>query len=278
MGVLLEGKRVLVAGARNRRSLAFFIARRAKEEGAALAFAVQPGGKAHDKTSVILGQDFPGAPVYPCDAAGDGDIANAVDSAAADLGGLDGLVHSIAFARQETLVGEYYEGASREAFAEALDISAYTLTGFCRAARPHFARAGGGSAVTLTYLGGRRAMPNYNLMGVAKAALEASVRYLAYGMGRDGIRVNAVSAGPVKTLAAAGIGGFGKILGEVRRQAPLRRNIAAEEAANAALFLLSDLSSAVTGEVLHADCGFHITAGLAPADADAGDGSGGGGS
>lgn len=273
MGVmLLAGKRVLVVGVRNRRSIAFAIAQRANAAGAKLAFAVQPGDKAHDKTTAIINAEFAGSPVFPCDAAKDDDIQSATDNAARELGGLDGLVHAIAFARRESIIGDYHDGTDRPAFAEALDISAYTLTGFCRAANPHFRQSGGGSVVTLSYLGANRAMPNYNVMGVAKAALEASVRYLAYGMGKNNVRVNAVSAGPVKTLAAAGIGDFGKILNEVKRQAPLRRNISAEEAANVAVFLLSEMASAVTGEVIHADSGFHITAGLAPDDdAEGGD-------
>ena len=262
--VLLADKRVLIVGVRNRRSLAFAIAQQAMAQGAKLAFAVQPGDKAHDKTSTIIETEFPGSPIFPCDAAADKDINSAVDNAAKQLGGLDGLVHAIAFARRESITGDYQDGADRPAFAEALDISAYTLTGFCRAAQKHFQQSGGGSVITMSYLGAARAMPNYNVMGVAKAALEASVRYLAYGMGKYNVRVNAVSAGPVKTLAAAGIGDFGKILNEVRRQAPLRRNISAEEAANVAVFLLADISAAVTGEIIHADCGFHITAGLAP--------------
>ncbi|MGI9336890.1 MAG: enoyl-ACP reductase FabI [Gammaproteobacteria bacterium] len=264
--MLLGGKRVLVVGVRNRRSLAFAIAQQAHNAGAKLAFAVQPGDKAHDKTSAIINAEFAGCPVFPCDAAKDDDIQSATDNAAEKLGGLDGLVHAIAFARRESIMGDYQDGTDRPAFAEALDISAYTLTGFCRAAQRHFVRSGGGSVITLSYLGANRALPNYNVMGVAKAALEASVRYLAYGMGKYNVRINAVSAGPVKTLAAAGIGDFGKILAEVKRQAPLRRNINAEEAANVAVFLLSDLATAVTGEVIHADCGFHITAGLAADD------------
>ena len=270
--MLLAGKRVLVVGVRNRRSLAFAIAQMAHSAGAKLAFAVQPAGdKTHDKTAAIIHSEFADCPVLHCDAAKDDDIQNAVDTAAEKLGGLDGLVHAIAFARRESIMGDYQDGTDRPAFAEAMDISAYTLTGFCRAAQAHFINSGGGSVITLSYLGANRAMPNYNVMGVAKAALESSVRYLAYGMGKYNVRINAVSAGPVKTLAAAGIGDFGKILNEVKKQAPLRRNISAEEAANVAGFLLSDMSAAVTGEVIHADCGFHITAGLAPDDEPAGD-------
>ncbi len=192
----------------------------------------------------------------------------AVDAAAGALGGLDGLVHAIAYAKREAIAGAYHEGIDRAAFGESLDISAYTLTAFANAACPHFVKAGGGSIVTLTYLGAERALPNYNVMGVAKAALEASVRYLAYGMGKQNIRVNAVSAGPVKTLAAAGIGDFNSVLGQVEQQAPLRRNISASEVATATSFLLSEMASGISGEVLHVDGGFNITAGISASKQD----------
>ena len=264
---LLAGKKILIVGVRNRRSIAHAIATRARREGAALAFAVQPDARdargEGNKAAALVDEDFGGAPTVLCDASDDGDIAAAVQKSAKALGGLDGLVHAIAFARREAIAGAYHSGLDRAGFSEALDISAYTLTAFAKAALPLFAEGGGGSVVTLSYLGAERALPNYNVMGVAKAALEASVRYLAFGMGGDNIRVNAVSAGPIKTLSAAGIGGFGKILQQVEKQAPLRRNISAEEVAAAAVFLLSPLSSAITGEVIHADAGFHITAGLA---------------
>ena len=263
MGIL-DGKKILIVGVRNRRSIAYAAAARAAAEGATLAFAVQPDARGEDnKAAALLAAEFNGAPVSLCDAANDDSITAATNAAAKSLGGLDGIVHSVAFARREAIAGAYHQSAERESFAEALDISAYTLTAFAKAALPHFQKAGGGAMVTLSYLGAERALPNYNVMGVAKAALEASVRYLAFSMGGGNVRVNAVSAGPVKTLSAAGIGGFGKILAEVERLAPLRRNISAEEAAAAAVFLLSPLASAVTGEVLHADAGFHITAGLA---------------
>ena len=258
----LSNRRILIVGLRNRRSLARAIAHSCAREGARLAFAVQPGGKAIEKAAAIVREDFPpDSPVISCDAAKDSDIADAVHAAANHFGGkLDGLVHAVAFAQMEALRGEYHQGASRAAFCEALDISAYTFTAFLREAENIDALSDDASAVTLTYLGGERAVPGYNLMGVAKAALESSVRYLALGLGGRGIRVNAVSAGPVKTLAAAAIGDFGKILRQVENQAPLRRNIAAEEVGDAAAFLLSPLSRGITGEILHVDAGFHAAA------------------
>ena len=267
--MILSEKRILIVGARNRRSLAYACAVSARAQGAKLAFSTQPvGDKAYDKTAAILNEDFPDAPVFSCDAANDADIAAAVDNAAKALGGLDGLVHAIAFAQRETLSGRYHENLTRPAFCEAMDISAYTLAAFTKSALPHMtsggctASGGGGGIVALTYLGAERAMPNYNVMGVAKAALEASVRYLAYGVGDGGVRVNAVSAGPVKTLAAAAIGDFGKILNQVEEKAPLKRNITAAEVGDATAFLLSDMARGITGEVVHVDAGFHITAGF----------------
>ena len=258
---MLKNKKILIVGVRNRRSLAYAIAARAAAEGATLAFAVQPDNRGDDNKAIALvNEDFTGATTYLCDASADDDMIRAVNGAAADMGGLDGVVHAIAFARREAIAGAYHDGISRDAFAEAMDISAYTLTAFAKAALPHFSN--NGAIVTLTYLGAERALPNYNVMGVAKAALEASVRYLALSMGGNGVRVNAVSAGPVKTLSAAGIGGFGKILKKVEQQAPLKRNITAEEVATAAVFLLSDNAAGITGEVLHVDAGFNITAGL----------------
>ena len=258
----LSEKRILIVGLRNRRSLAHAVAASCAREGARLAFAVQPGGKALEKAAAIVRADFPaGAPVLSCDAAVDADIAAAARAAAEHFGGkLDGVVHAVAFAQMEALRGAYHENVSRESFAEALDISAYTFTAFLRAVEKADLWGEDAAALTLTYLGSGRAMPGYNLMGVAKAALESSVRYLALGLGARGVRVNAVSAGPVKTLAAAAIGDFGKILRQVEVQAPLRRNISAAEVGDAAAFLLSPLARGVTGEILHVDAGFHATA------------------
>ena len=271
---LLSDRKILIAGLRNRRSLAHAVSVSCAREGARLAFAVQPGGKALEKAEGIVRGDFGGdAPIVSCDAGKDSDIAETIRAAAKHFGGeIDGVVHAIAFAQMDSLRGAYHENASRESFCEALDISAYTFTAFLREAQKQGALSGDASAVTLTYLGGERAMPNYNLMGVAKAALESSVRYLALGLGGGGVRVNAVSAGPVKTLAAAAIGDFGRILRQVENQAPLRRNIGADEVGDAAAFLLSPLSRGITGEILHVDAGYHATA----AGRLDGEGSGGG--
>ena len=258
----LNDRKILIVGLRNRRSLARAVAMSCAREGARLAFAVQPGDKAVEKAAAVIRDDFgEESPVFPCDAGKDGDISAVVDDAAKHFGGtLDGLVHAVAFAQMDSLRGAYHESASadRVAFCEAMDISVHTFAAFARACAPKLSPDA--ALLTLTYLGGERAMPNYNLMGVAKAALESSVRYLALGLGKNGVRVNAVSAGPVKTLAAAAIGDFGKILRQVESQAPLRRNISPEEVGDAAAFLLSPLSRGITGEVLHVDAGFHATA------------------
>ena len=259
---ILSQKKILVLGARNRRSLAFAAAESMRREGATLAFGIEPDPRASEKTRALLAEQFPDAPVFGCDVRHDEEIGALADRAADALGGLDGAVHAVAFAKLESLRGAFHENIDREGFSQALDVSAYSLTALARACLPHFEKAGGGAIVTLTYLGAQRAMPNYNVMGVAKAALEASARYLAFGMGPSAVRVNAISAGPVRTLAAAGIGEFGRILRLVREQAPLRRNIEAGEVGDACAFLLSDLARAITGEVLHVDAGFHITAGF----------------
>ena len=258
---ILQDRKILIVGVRNRRSIAYAVAARAAAEGAQLVFAVQPDARGEDnKAAALITQDFAGATTLLCNAADDESIKTAVDAAAKTLAKIDGIVHSVAFARRETLMGGYHEGIDREGFKEALDISAYTLTAFAKAALPYLSE--NAAIVTLSYLGAERALPNYNVMGVAKAALEASVRYLALSMGGAGVRVNAVSAGPIKTLSAAGISGFSKILKQVEQQAPLRRNVTADEVSAAVVFLLSTQASAISGEVLHVDGGFHITAGL----------------
>jgi enoyl-[acyl-carrier protein] reductase I len=258
MGNLLQGKRGLIVGVANKRSLAWSIAQAAHREGAEVALTYQ-----NERLKENLEELAPqvGAKILlPCEATQPADLDKVFTALDKEWGRLDFLVHAIAFAKADELEGEYIK-ASQEGFALALNVSAYTLTAMARAARPLLAKAEkGASVVTLTYLGGERVMPGYNTMGVAKAALEMSVRYLANDLGAQNIRVNAVSAGPVNTLAARGIHGFSEILKVVRERAPLKRNIEAAEVGNAAAFLLSDLSSAVTGEVLHVDAGFSITA------------------
>ncbi len=258
MGNLLQGKRGLIVGVANKRSLAWSIAQAAHREGAEIALTYQ-NERLKDNLDELAPQV--GAKILlPCEATQPADLDKVFAALDKEWGRLDFLVHAIAFAKADELEGEYIK-ASPEGFSLALNVSAYTLTAMARAARPLLAKAEkGASIVTLTYLGGERVMPGYNTMGIAKAALEMSVRYLANDLGAQNIRVNAVSAGPVNTLAARGIHGFSEILKVVRERAPLKRNIEAAEVGNAAAFLLSDLSSAVTGEVLHVDAGFSITA------------------
>ncbi|NBR98029.1 MAG: enoyl-[acyl-carrier-protein] reductase FabI [Betaproteobacteria bacterium] len=252
----LAGKRLLVTGMLSNRSIAYGIAVAAHREGAELAFTCQ-GERVRQRT-VDLAREF-GAEsrVFDCDVASDEQI----DAVFADLGqhwdSLDGLVHAIAFAPREALAGDYLDHATREDFRISHDISAYSLTALAKAALP-LMQGRAGSIVTLSYLGAERAIPNYNVMGVAKAALEANVRYLAASLGPRGIRVNAISAGPIKTLAAAGIGGFGKILAAVEQTAPLRRNVTIDDVGNTAAFMLSDLASGITGEVTYVDAGYNI--------------------
>jgi enoyl-[acyl-carrier protein] reductase I len=204
-----------------------------------------------------LAQEFGSAMVYPCDVADDAQIEALFRELAAKWPGLDGLVHAIAFAPREALKGEFHESVTRENFRIAHDVSSYSLAALAKAAAPMM--KDGGAIVTLTYLGAVRALPNYNVMGLAKASLEAAVRYLASSLGPKGVRVNAISAGPIKTLAAAGIGGFSKILHFVERNAPLRRGVTTEEVGNTAAFLLSPLASGITGETIYVDAGFSHT-------------------
>ena len=257
----LQGRRILVTGMLSNRSIAYGVAKACRREGAELAFTYQGEG-IRDRV-VDLAKEFDTDLVFPCDVANDAEIDAAFASLRGRWDGLDGLVHAIAFAPREALKGGFHESVTREAFRVAHDISSYSLAALAKAAAPMM-QGRPGSIVTLSYLGAVRSIPNYNVMGLAKASLEAGVRYLAASLGPAGIRVNAISAGPIKTLAAAGIGNFSKILHFVERNAPLRRGVTTEEVGNTAAFLLSDLGSGITGEILYVDAGFNTTtAGLA---------------
>lgn len=251
----LSGKVGLVVGVANKRSLSWAIAQRLAEAGATLVLTYQERFEDHVRE---LGATLSQPPlVLPLDVQQDVAIQQVADRIAQEHGGLDVLVHGVAFAGRDDLTNRFSD-TSREGFRLALDVSAYSLIALARATRPLMQARGGGSLLTLTYLGSERVFPNYNVMGVAKAALEASVRYLASDLGSDNIRVNAISAGPVKTLAAAGIAGFSSILQVVRDRAPLRRNTDTGEVADAALFLLGPAGRGVTGEILMVDAGYHI--------------------
>jgi enoyl-[acyl-carrier protein] reductase I len=252
----LQGKRILVTGLLSNRSIAYGIAGACAREGAELAFTYV--GENLKQRVVDLAKDFATDRVYPCDVGDDGQIDALFATLTSVWGSLDGLVHAIAFAPREALKGAFHESVSREAFRIAHDISSYSLAALARGAAP-LMKGRNGSIITLTYLGAERTVPNYNVMGLAKASLEAGVRYLATSLGPEGIRVNAISAGPIKTLAAAGIGGFSKILHFVEKNAPLRRNVTIDEVGNVAAFYLSELSSGITGEITYVDAGFNTT-------------------
>jgi enoyl-[acyl-carrier protein] reductase I len=258
---LLDDRKILITGVLSNRSIAYGVAKACQREGATLAFTYA-SEELKDRV-VRLAADFGPCPVLACDVASDEQIASLFDALRREWGGLDGLLHSIAFAPREALSGDYLDAVTRSAFATAHDISSYSLAALAKAARPLLAGRNA-SLLTLTYLGAVRALSNYNVMGLAKASLEANVRYLAAAMGPEGTRVNAISAGPIKTLAAAGIGGFTKILRFVEQTAPLRRNVTIDEVGNVAAFYFSSMSSAITAEVTYVDCGFsHVAAGLA---------------
>jgi len=252
--MLLEGKTGVVFGIANKRSLAWAIARRANDEGARIAITYQ--GERLEENARELAQQLNDPLVLPCDVTRDEDIVAVFARLKDELGGLDFVVHGVAYALREELEGDYVD-TSREGYRIAQDISVYSLTAIARQAAA-LMEGRNGSVLTLTYLGGERVIPGYNVMGIAKAALDMSVKYLAANLGPRGIRVNGLSAGPVKTLASAGIGGFSKILEHMRNHAPLRRNIDQSEVADAALFLLSNMSRGITGEILHVDSGYNI--------------------
>jgi len=256
----LQGKKILVTGLLSNRSIAYGIAKALAREGATLAFTYQ----AADLRERVerLAQEFRSDAVLPCDVASDVEIATLFSELAKHWGELDGIVHSIAYAPREALKGGFLEGLTREAYHIAHDVSAYSLAALAKAGLP-LMEGRKSALLTLTYLGAVRAVPNYNVMGMAKASLEAGVRYLAQDLGPRGIRVNGISAGPIRTLAASGIGGFGKILKFVEDNAPLRRNVTIEDVGNAAAFLMSDLAAGITGEITYVDSGFNtIVAGM----------------
>jgi enoyl-[acyl-carrier protein] reductase I len=252
----LQGKKILITGLLSNRSIAYGIAKAAQREGAALAFTYQSAELKDRVTQLAV--DFPAAPVLPCDVSQDAQIEDLFSALRNEWDGLDGVVHSIAFAPREALKGGFLDGLTREGFRIAQDVSAYSFAALAKSALPMM-EGRNGALLTLTYLGAHRTVPNYNVMGVAKASLEAVVRYLAQDLGPRGIRVNAISAGPIKTLAAAGISGFGRILKMVEENAPLRRNVTIDDVGNVAAFLMSDLAAGVTGEITYVDAGFNTT-------------------
>jgi enoyl-[acyl-carrier protein] reductase I len=251
--MLLEGRRGLILGVANKRSIAWGIARAVAREGARLALTYQ--GERLEENVRELAAELKDALILPCDVTRDEDLDALAESVKGGFGGLDFVVHAVAFALREELDGEFMN-TSREGYRLAQDISSYSLTALARRAAPLM--ESGGSIVTLSYLGGERVVPHYNVMGVAKAALEMSVRYLASDLGPRGIRVNAISAGPIKTLAASGVHGLSKMLEYHRTHAPLRKNTEQDEVGDVGLFLVSPLSRGVTGEVIHVDGGFHV--------------------
>jgi enoyl-[acyl-carrier protein] reductase I len=254
MGIL-DNKRILVTGLLSNRSIAYGIARACRAQGAQLAFTYQNERFKERVTDMAaeLGSDI----AVPCDVSSDEEIERAFAALRDRWDGLDGLVHAIAFAPREAIAGDFLDGLSREAFRIAHDVSSYSFPALAKAALPMMAGRAG-AMVTMTYLGAERVVPHYNTMGLAKASLEAAVRYLAASLGPKGVRVNGISAGPIKTLAASGIASFGKILKFVETHAPLRRNVTIDDVGNVAAFLLSDLAAGVTGEITYVDGGFNV--------------------
>ena len=260
----LAGKKILVTGVLSNRSIAYGIARACHREGAELAFTYQ--GERFAERIKGVAAEFGSTLTYNCDVSDDAQIAAVFDGLKQKWDGLDGLVHAIGFAPREAIEGDFLNGVSREAFRIAHDISSYSFAALAKEAAPMM-QGRKASLVTLTYLGAERVVPNYNTMGLAKASLEAAVRYMAASLGPKGVRVNGISAGPIKTLAAMGIGGFGKILKFVEENAPLRRNVTIDDVGNVAAFLLSDLANGVTGEITYVDNGFNTVVGGMPVEA-----------
>ncbi len=251
---LLDGKRALIVGVASNRSIAWGIAKAMHREGAQLAFTYQ-NEKLRDRVEDFAAQLDSGITV-PCDVTSDQQIQAMFEHIDDYWDGLDILVHSVAYAPRDQLEGEYLESVTREGFLTAHEVSSYSFSALGDAARPMM-KGRNGAMLTLTYIGAVRAMPNYNVMGVAKASLEANVRYMAASLGPEGIRVNAISAGPIRTLASSGIKGMRDFLEHVEKVSPLRRNVTIDEVGNVAAFLCSDYASAVTGEITYVDCGFN---------------------
>ncbi len=258
----LAGKRLLITGLLSNRSIAYGIARACHREGAELAFSYV--GERFKGRTTEFAKEFGSELIFDCDVADDAQIQAMFDGLGEAWPSFDGFVHSIGFAPREAIAGDFLDGLSREAFRIAHDISSYSFPAMAKAAAPRLSSQA--ALLTLTYLGSDRVVPNYNTMGLAKASLEASVRYLAASLGSKGVRVNGISAGPIKTLAASGIKGFGKILDVVEQNAPLKRNVTIDDVGNVAAFLLSDLAAGVTAEITYVDAGFsRVASGMADA-------------
>ena len=253
---MLDGKRILVIGVASKRSIAWGIAQSMHREGATLAFTYQ-NDRLKDRV-VDMAAECNSTITLPCDVGEDEQIDALMSSLKSEWGTFDGFVHAVAFAPREALDGDYLDSIDREAFRIAHDVSSYSFAALAKAARPILNK--GSSLITLSYLGAVRAMPNYNVMGLAKASLEANTRFMANSLGQNGIRVNAISAGPIKTLAAAGIGNFKKLLGHVANVAPLKENTTIEQVGNTAAFLASPMSSGITGQIIYVDGGYNVVA------------------
>jgi enoyl-[acyl-carrier protein] reductase I len=258
----LDGKRILVTGVLSNRSIAYGIARACRAQGAELAFTYQ--GERFEERIRGFAAEFGSSLYFPCDVSDDAQIAAVFTALGQHWQRLDGLVHAIGFAPKESIEGDFIDGISRESFRVAHDISSYSFAALAKAALPMM-EGGNGALLTLSYLGAEKVVPNYNTMGLAKASLEAAVRYMAASLGPRGHRVNGISAGPIKTLAAMGIGGFSRILKFVEEYAPMRRNVSIDDVGNVAAFLLSDLAAGVTGEITYVDGGFNAVVGGMPA-------------
>ncbi len=253
----LKGKKALVVGIASNKSIAWGIAQAMHREGAELAFTYQ--GERLQERVENFAEQLDSNIVIPCNVESDEEIRQACDALGREWDSLDILVHSVGYAPADQIRGDYLDNITREGFQIAHDISSYSFAALAKSAKPLLSKSAAPALLTLTYLGSERAVPNYNTMGVAKASLEANMRYMAQSLGTTGGRVNAISAGPIKTLAASGSGGFRKILDHVAATAPLKRNVTQEDVGNAAAFLCSDLAAGITGEVIYVDCGYHIS-------------------